>query len=723
MIAISVPPTQEQADEAPPLLLEVGVEEVPSNLIMPTLKQLSEAAKERFSSASIVFSPPEVYGTPRRLMLHLSHLAPDQNTTTEVIIGPPKRISFDADGRPTAAATGFARSQGIPFFNVQVRFAETLGAVAKGKKGEYLVIEKIRSGEKTAVRLPKILPEILSALSFPRSMRWNQSGYVFVRPIRWIVALYGGQVIPFSYAGVTSGDHSYGHRLMAPDSFPVHDFTAYKKALIARKVLIDPAERVHLIKAGMEAIAKEKQGSMGSLDEALLWEAANTVEYPKVICGGFDLGFLEIPKEIIITAMEEHQGYFPLYARGDERNLLPNFIAVLNVETGEMATIIKGNERVLRARLLDARFYYRQDRKIALADRLEDLKQVTFQEKLGTFYEKVVRLVSLSESISKALVGAEAVLNEVALAARLCKCDLLTGIVREFPSLQGIMGRIYAEKEGKDCWVAEAIEAHYLPKFSGGPLPESRTGQVLAIADKIDTIVGCFGVGLIPSGSEDPYALRRQGLGVIQIILSEAAFRTFSLEEAIKQAIKLYEAQNKFSAPGLEEKIKVFLKRRLDAHLQSKGIRYDLRDAVLAGGLGRPWDIAECADALVEFSKAAHFGSLITVFKRAIRILPPQFEGAIDAAILSDPAEKHLYQAYEKVQDAFGPLWASRSYGVILEKLLTLYEPLNQFFDDVLVMDKNEALRHNRLSLLFAVSRLFSQFGDFSKIVEGETVS
>lgn len=715
-------PTEALASNTHPLLVEIGVEEIPSNVMSSTLNQLLTLTEKLFSEAEISFSSPEVYGTPRRLILSVGELAATQEAKMELVVGPPKRAAFDASGNPTAAATGFAKSQGLALSDIQVKSAETLGAAAKGKKGEYLVVEKVKKIESTASLLQTILPDILGELSFPRSMRWNKTGVAFVRPIRSIVAIYNEKVVPFSFAGVQSGNTAFGHHMMSPDAFQITDFATYQKELASRFVIIDPQERVRVITSQMKALAKEKQGELFFVSErgkSLLWEAAYTVEFPKAICGNFDRDFLKIPKEIVTTAMAEHQGYFPLLGRNEK--LLPHFIMISNIETEDMSIIQKGNERVLSARLHDAQFYFGQDRKQRLSGRVEDLKQVMFHEKLGSVFEKVERIKALSVFIANEMNNANIDISNLERAAHLCKTDLVTGVVREFTSLQGTMGRVYAELEGEDVDVAKAIGDHYLPRHAGDDLPKNKMGKILAISDKLDTIVGCFGVDLIPTGSEDPYALRRHGLGIIQILVDarHPDFNNLSLEGLINKAIQHYEAHDKFYVPDLSEKISSFFKLRLDSYMQhSQAVRYDLREAVLTRKLDKPLVMVECAEVLNEFSKKAVFKSLITVYKRVARILPEGFDGEVDEAVLLHPSEKDLYTKYVEVQEAILHFWVTQSYSQVLEKLSTLHDPLNQFFDDVLVMDKDEKVKQNRLSLLFAVSRPFKEFGDFSKIVE-----
>jgi len=705
-------------DTQHPLLIEVGVEEIPSNVLPETLRQLSAIASKRFEEAGLPFGTPEVYGTPRRIVLHIPHLAAMQETKTETLVGPPKQAAYDDEGNPTQAAIGFAKSQGVDLSEIQIQDAATLGPAAKGKKGDYLVLKKEKPGEATARLLMILIPEMIARLTFPRSMRWNASGVAFVRPIRSLLAIYDGKVIPFSYAGVSTGDQSHGHRIMAPESFPVKDFESYREGLRKRFVLIDPKERMRLIQSEVQALAKEKQGRVGG-DEGLLAQAADTVEYPKAVCGNFDADFLDIPKEMITTAMAEHQGYFPLYNK--DGGLLPHFITISNVDAKEMTLIQKGNERVLRARLVDARFYFDQDRKQSLSDFVAALERVTFQEKLGSLQEKTVRLCALSVFIAKEMGCTQDEILGAQGAALLSKADLLTGVVREFPSLQGTMGRIYAALDGESAAISNAIEEHYLPRYSGGPLPATRHGRILALADKIDTLVGCFGVGLIPSGSEDPYALRRQGLGLIQILLSETVFRSLSITKVLDEALGQYAAQEKFSGKTSAQALTQFLRQRIDAYLQSEGVRYDLREALLCVEIDRPADIVERAEALVQFSKAPLFSPLMTAFKRAIRILPEGFNGAVEASMLNEGAEKNLHSAIVSIEKGIRPLWPERHYFEILESLAALFQPLNRFFDAVMVMDPNEAIRHNRLSLLFKVKNMFAPFADFSKIVEDDT--
>ncbi|MEC4677950.1 MAG: glycine--tRNA ligase subunit beta [Nitrospirota bacterium] len=703
-----------------PLLFEIGVEEIPSNVLPNALKQLPQIAEKCFTAARLSFSGLEVYGTPRRLILYCPELSVSQETKEEIIIGPPKRAAFDAAGNATKAAEGFAKSQNTPLSEIKIENAAALGAAAKGKKGEYLVLRKTKTGENTATLLEKMLPKIIASLSFPRSMRWNETGVAFIRPIRSILALYGSKVVPFSFAEVASADQTRGHRIMSPDFFSVTDFEHYRDELSRRFVMIDPEERVRVIQSQMEVLGKEKQAVLDFSDKALLEKSAFTVEYPKAICGNFEDDFLSIPKVIIITAMAEHQGYFPLRRKDGE--LLPHFITILNIAPEDCALIQKGNERVLSARLCDARFYFDQDRLHPLSARLEDLKKVMFQEKLGSVYKKVKRVERLSAFIADAIECTDEEKRNLERAAGLCKNDLVTGVVREFTSLQGTMGRIYATLDGEDAQIGRAIEEHYLPKQAGGALPKTKLGRILSVADKLDTLVGCFVAVFEPTGSEDPYAIRRQALGMIRILISAAELRSLSLNELIQEAITQYKNQGvEYKKADVLKSVSGFLKIRMDTYL-SQEIPPDLRAAVLHRNvmIDKPADLVARAEALLKFSSDPLFAPLMMVFKRAIRILPADFsdKDKVDEAVFIHPSEKDLYARYVDIHMAIQSLSAKQSYSEVLAQLATLNDPLNQFFDDVMVMDKDEKVQQNRLSLLYAVSEPFKTFGDFSKIVE-----
>jgi glycyl-tRNA synthetase beta chain len=713
---------------SPELFIEIGVEEMPAETIPVSLSALSEIASKLMKEAGLSHSPFEVYGTPRRLILYTPQLAAKQETRVETIIGPPKRIAYDAHGNPTSAAVGFAKLHTIPVSKLVVLTTE---------KGEYLSVEKKTVGLPTSALLKDLIPEIIAGLRFSKSMRWAGTAS-FIRPIRWIVALYNLKVVPCSFAQVSSGNRSYGHRLLAPAPFKFADFASYKKEIRGRFVLIDPSERYNKIKKEIGQIAQNVSGAVEQ-DSALLWQAAYSTEYPEAICGTFDRASLSIPKEIISTAMKEHQGYFPLEATAPAKAgvapaMLPYFIAVLN-NKDKKKTIQKGCERVLKARLSDARFYFEEDCKQSLSDRVPALKGVMFQDKLGTLYDKTQRLVFLSKFIAQKIDSLSAasltqtlgrpILDEIKRVAPLCKADLVTGVVREFPSLQGVMGRILADRNSEQ---GGAIQEHYQPRFPGDPLPKSLCGQILSVADKLDSIVGCFGIGKVPTGSEDPYALRRLGVGVIQILSLNPLFRPFLLPDLICESVRCFDNQGnvpggKFAFktnPTLE--VATFLKGRIASHLQSKSIRHDIIDAVLTHKMLiplPPHDLVALADALSHFSRNPLFNPLITCYKRAARILVTGFNTKVNPALFTDKVESALWSFILKAVKDVDVHYEKPDFTAILEALATMYTPLNRFFTDVLVMDPNEEIRKNRMALLRVVVNLFDRFGDFSKIQEG----
>ncbi len=726
----------------PELFIEIGVEEMPAETIPVSLLSLQETAARLAKASSLSHSPFEVYGTPRRLILYTPQLADRQETRVDTIIGPPKRIAYDADGNATPAVIGFAKLHDIP--------VSKLG-VLKTEKGEYLSFEKKTIGKITPALLQDLIPEIIAALRFPRSMRWDGPS-AFIRPIRWIVALYNRKVIPCSFAQVSSGNRSYGHRLLAPASFKVSDFASYQKEIRERFVIIDPAERYNKIKKEIGQIAKNLSGTVEE-DDPLLWQAAYGTEYPEAICGAFDRASLSIPKEIISAAMKEHQGYFPLVGtptvglplpgvavKTSPTNritpaILPYFIAVLNNED-KKKIIQKGCERVLKARLSDARFYFDEDCKQRLADRIPALKGVLFQDKLGTLYDKTQRLVTLSKfiaqkidslfaspSVGMTMSARVSVLEEVKRVAPLCKADLMTGIVREFPSLQGVMGRILTDK---DAGNGQAIQEHYQPRFPGDPLPASLSGQIVSVADKLDSIVGCFGIGKIPTGSEDPYALRRQGIGLIQVLGMNPLFRPFCLPDLVQESVRCFENQKMAFKTNPTLEVTAFLKGRIASHLQLKSIRHDMIDAVLTNKTIMPlppYDILAFAAALSSFSEKSLFNPLITGYKRAARILVTGFNVKVNPALFTHKSEGALWNAILKAVREVDVHYEKPDFAAILEALATLYTPLNQFFTDVLVMDPNEEIRKNRMALLRVVVNLFDRFGDFSKIQEGGMIN
>ncbi len=685
------------------LLLEIGTEEIPANFIGPALGKMKDLTISLFKEERLEFGEVHCYATPRRLVLHVTDLSERQAAFSREVVGPSKTVSFDpATGQPTKAAIGFATGQGVDISDLKIK---------KTQKGEYVSIIKMEEQKETRPLLRELLPRLISSITFPKMMRWDGSGIPFVRPIRWIMAVYDERLVEFEFAGLRSQERSYGHRFMAQNSFKVKDFKSYKRLLEKNFVIIDQEQRRGIIEDQLRIIAEKKKGRILK-DEELIDQAVYMVEYPESILGGFDARFLGLPKELPINAMKEHQGYFSLVDK--EERLLPYFISVSNIKSEDMELIRRGNERVLAARLSDAAFYFEKDKALKFEGLIEGLRGVIFQESLGSLHEKTERIAGLS--IYLAGITGNVPIERVKRAAQLCKVDLLTGVVREFPKLQGIMGREYALIHGEEADVAGAIDEHYLPRFAGDLTPSSIIGAIISVADKIDTISGCFCIGLIPSGSEDPYALRRQGVGVVQILVEK--LQDVSLPELIDRSMGLLNKKINRDQDKVKVEVMHFLKQRMEHILSTKGIRYDLIDAVLSSRFDRPSDAYNRAHALSTASKEEGFDSLMTSFKRAINIIPKDFTYELNLEKLKEPAERQIYDAFKTIETKMGQLVSKGMYKELLKEISMLRGPIDNFFDEILVMDKDLSARYNRLALLSLIRGIFLQIADFSKIAQ-----
>lgn len=682
------------------IIFEIGTEEIPARFIPPALERMKEDISLLLNEQGIPFKTAEAYGTPRRLLLYVKDAAEKQAEKAVEVIGPAKAVAYDKDGSPTKAAIGFAKGQGIDVKELQIK---------KTDKGEYICALKKEGGKDTEGLLSELLPRFLLKIDFPKSMYWDDKKIRFARPIRWLTALYGNKPVRFEIANVKSSNMSRGHRFMSPGAFVVEDKESYLHQLESNYVIVDPAKRRKMIIEQIEQIAKEKGGSVLK-DEELIDTVTFLVEYPAAICGDFDKKYLELPKDILINAMKEHQKYFSIIDKNG--NLMPHFICIANTKAKDMDIVKKGNERVLRARLDDASFYFKEDRKKKLSDRTNDLKGVVFQEQLGTLYDKVQRDVALTEYLAP-IIDAK-LLEPVKRAAYLCKSDLLTGVVGEFPKLQGIIGREYALLDGEKKETADAIYEHYLPRFAGDELPKTNAGMILSIADKIDNICGCFAIGLIPTGSQDPYALRRQGLGILQILLSKKIH--ISLIGLVESALSALKDKAKKTEDAKKDALD-FIRQRMDNLLTSEGYRYDIVDAVLTAKFDDPYDCFLRIQALNKLKDEPYFEPLMISFKRVINIVPKDFKGAVDEKALKEPAEKELCKAYMALKADITPLIKEYNYELALRKISTLKKEVDAFFDKVLVMDKDEMIKGNRLSLLKEIGLLFNIIADFSKIV------
>ena len=687
------------------LLLEIGTEELPAQIVPPALVDLKDRAARLFKDARLHHGPVKTLGTPRRLTLWVQELADHQAPASTEVMGPSKAVGFDAQGQPTKAAIGFAGSQGVPVTSLEVR---------PTPRGDYLFAVKKEPGRKTTVLLPGSLTKLVGGLSFPKAMRWNETNVRFARPVRWILALYGGKPVRFQFAGLTAGDSTYGHRFLSPGRpLRVKDFRSYDKTLEKAGVIGDQDRRRTMIAAQMDKIARQKKGLLHK-DEALLDQAVFSVEMPQVLVGSFDGKYLTLPKEVLMTAMKEHQGYFSLV--GKDGKLLPNFIAVVNVR-GSEAVIRTGNERVLAARLADAKFFFDEDRKTRLESRLEKLKGVTFHQKIGTLHQKVDRI----EKLTGKLVGRLNLPNVLSVcqrAAMLCKADLVTGMVGEFPTLQGIMGREYALHDGEPKAVADAIAEHYLPRFAEDAIPDSLAGKVLSLADRLDTLAAFFAVGLVPSGSQDPFALRRHAYAVVRI-LAEGDLHMDMLW-AVEYTLGLLRDQGIGVDNKALDQLRSFFSERLRYYAQEVAkLRGDLVEAVLArwqSGSFDPKDIMARAGVLQAFAARPEFEALVIAFKRAENITKTQVEDKVDGVLLKEAVEKSLYTAVCAAEDVVPGLIKDAKYKDALEALVKLKAPIDAFFNGVMVMVDDETLRRNRLALLVRVRNLFRQYADFSKV-------
>ena len=642
-------------------------------------------------------------GTPRRLALLAFGLEPVQTDQEEIIIGPPRSAAFGEDGVPTKVAIGFARAKGVPVDDL---------SLLETPKGVYLGLKKKITGRSASAVLPELLPQLILDLTFPKTMRWGTSSLRFARPIQWIVALYGAEVIPFSLEGITSGRQTYGHRFMAPEPISLTQAGDYPERLLSGKVVVDPQERRAILARELEVQAR-KAGGLVLIDQQLLDEVTNLVEWPVPVAGQFDPDFLKLPDEVLKTSMKEHQRYFPLVDEGG--TLINRFIAVNNTQVTDEQRVIHGHEKVLRARLADARFFFQEDTKEPLEGKVERLRGVVFHSRLGTSYEKVERVIELAAYLARLLVPEKEPL--VRRCARLAKADLTSHMVGEFPSLQGVMGREYARLSGEDPEVAQGIFEHYLPLSAQDLPPGSDTGALVGLADRLDTLAGFFSLNQIPSGSADPYALRRQAQGVI--LITWARDYGFYLEKALDQAISLYCGLSALEPDRVKGNLLEFFGLRLEYLLTSEGHKKEVIEAVLAAGWSDLNEVRLRTRALSQFQNNIEFSSLTIGCKRALNILKGINKATIEAVREADFQEEAEIQLYEKIKENkenLIQLLEKRSYSDYLQNLAKLREYIDRFFEQVLVMAPDEKIKNNRLALLLELTALFNRFALFSLI-------
>jgi len=683
------------------LLFEIGTEEIPAGFLSKAIVDMEDIIRKTLVEKRIAFEGIRCLATPRRLVLYIANLSPKQEDQIIEKLGPAKKAAFDENGQPTKAAIGFARGQGLEIFQLETITTE---------KGEYIGARKTITGQPTKELLPDILKDFMLAIPFRKSMRWANYNLRFARPVHWILALYSGNVISLKIEDIESDNTSCGHRFMSPGSFVVNDFEEYLKKTRENFVIADHAERKNMILDEAQKAAAEIGGKLFYTDD-LLETVSFLVEFPIIVRGNFDEEFLKIPKEVLTTTMISHQKYFPVV--NNEGKLLPYFIAVSNTRPNDITVVAKGNERVLRARLADASFFFEEDKKVSLEDRIESLKKVVFHTLLGTSHKKVMRFRKLAVKIAAKVKPS--VKKNVDRAALLAKADLESLMVGEFSELQGIMGREYALIAGEKPEIANAIYEHYLPIVAGGDLPQTDEGAIVGIADKIDTIAGFFGVGMPPTGTADPYALRRQALGIINIILSRGY--SLNLSFLIDESLNQLKDVLKKSADEVKKDIWEFFKGRLQNQLISQGYAYDTVDAVLSTDIDELIEVIEKVKSLQSFRQNPDFEPISFAFKRVDNILKDFQNGQVDVNLLSHEAEIKLFSSFDDIKTRVEKGIAEKDFNAALNKLAALRPYVDAFFDNVMVMDKDEKIRFNRLSLLAEISALFHKIADFSKIV------
>ena len=689
------------------LAFEIGVEEIPAFDLDSANKQLEKMVPAAFADARIPYDSIEIHSSPRRLIVMAYGVADATEALVEEYKGPAAKIAFDADGNPTKAAIGFARGKGLSPENLERR--EVNGT-------EYVFATKNIPATPVADLLPDVLAGFITAIKWPRSCRWAAYREYFVRPVRWIVAMLDDVVLPVSFAGAESSNFTMGHRVLAPGKHTVDTAANLLDVIRAAYVIPTQAERERIIREGVAAIEAET-GFTADLPAKTLLEVVNLSEYPQPLVSAFDEEFLQVPEEIIVDAMLMHQRYFPLY---DAAGKLTNkFIIVSNGNPECAATIIDGNERVVRARLDDAKFFYEEDLKHPLESYIEKLDKVVFQESLGTVRQKAERLEKLACALSADAQLDAADAADAKRAARLCKADLVTNAVIEFTSVQGVMGSYYAAASGETPQVAQAIGQHYQPRFAGDALPDTTVGKLVALADKLDTICGLFAVGQGPTGSSDPFALRRSAIGIVNML--EAGL-PISLAAAIDESLASFAAQGVvFDAAAVRAEVVDFFVTRTKVMLRDGGVNADTIDAVLAAGVEEPAVISQRAHALEDAraNDAETFDNLATAYARANNLRKPELGEDVDDALLTEP-ERALAGAVATAEQAVAAALTSDDFAAALSQLAALRAPIDGFFADVMVMDEDAALRDNRLRLLNRFVAVFANVADFGKMAKSK---
>ena len=683
-------------------ILEIGMEEMPARFVNPAMEQLRDLAEEKFKIHRLSFSSIRTCSTPRRLLLHIVGLEPAQEPLVQEIKGPAVKVAFDENGKYTRAAQGFAKSQRV---DLQDLIIKPVGMV------DYVFAVNRQAGRPAAEVLLEICPVIISSLHFPKSMRWGKGEMRFIRPIRWLLALYGEQVIPFASAGLAAGNITYGHRFISNYPIIVEDPDDYFEKIDQAKIIIDQSQRQKVIWERIIELAA-REGGEARPDPELLEQVVNLVEYPTVMVGSFSKEYLQIPQEVLITSMRDHLRCFPVF--GPDSSLLERFIAVSN--NGGNDLIRSGFERVLRARLADAAFFWNEDLKTPLVSRVESLKRIVWQENLGTLYQKKERVTSICFFLCMAFGAELDVTADTLRASHLAKADLSSNLVYEFPELQGIMGCEYAKRQGEKDAVSKAIADHYLPRFSGDKLPSEKPGIILSLADKLDTLVGCFAAGIQPTGSQDPYGLRRQALGVCHIVLENAL--VFCLHDILTTAYQsfLLSSRLELTQDEVLKELDVFFTQRLRNIFNDRGIPYNICEAVLSVGVDDLYGTWQKASALKELSSEQDFQDLLVVFHRAYNISQKYNLTEVNETLFQHPVETDLYNVFMNIKEKVEQSIKERDFHRAIMLMTQLKKPVDSFFEGVMVMAEDEKIRENRLSLLKNIVNLVFSVADLTKI-------
>lgn len=684
------------------VLFEVGLEEMPARFLEDADKQLKQKTSEWLESIRLSYQKMKTYVTPRRLAVVIEDVATKQPDIEDEAKGPAKKIALDQEGNWSKAAIGFSKGQGKSVDDIY--FKELNGI-------EYAYVNKFIEGKHASELLPGF-KDVVLAMHFPKNMRWSTGSLRFVRPIRWLVGLNNDEIIPFDIAGVNSSNYTYGHRFLG-SKVHLTDASSYEKTLREQHVIVSTAERRAMIVDQLSALEQENNWTIPQ-DQQLLEEVCHLVEFPTVFSGSFSKEFLKVPDEALITSMQEHQRYFPVLDQN--KHLLPHFVAVRNGDDRHLDVVTRGNEKVLRARLADAMFFYQEDQKQSIEHYLKRLERMVFQENLGTIADKVNRVVAIAEKIAQFIQLDETTVQSVKRAAEISKFDLVTNMVKEFTNLQGIMGEKYALLAGETEEVAIAINEHYMPRHANDQLPKTIIGSILSVADKLDTIVGCIGVGIIPSGSQDPYALRRQALGVLQVVRNQNWQLT--MEDLLTLVQDTHYALDlpSDSQTVVEKNVQDFFKARMAYIMKEIEIEQDVIEAVLVNGMGVLNTTIKRAQYLATQRSNPAFKPIQGALVRVINLAKKGEDSGVDPELFENNQEQRLYNAYLEISPIYHNRLETNQIEPAMEKLSELVSPIEDFFEDTMVMVDQEQVRANRLSLLNKIANLTVSFGDLSKV-------